>query len=343
MRNQEQERLAPDMISGDRRPINTDPREQPQREGWQFGGAVAPAPRQKRNPWYWMIVGVVILVVIFGGLSVAGLLLSRTVTETRTFSVSAQPALVLTEGNGSVHLQSGPAGQITVVAHKHIFAGNTDQVAIHYTLSGDDKTLTVSTDDGNNGLINLFSWNVGVDFDVTAPGATNLNVKTGNGSVESHGITGQMQLSSGNGSISTDGGSGQITLTAGNGSIQATGVNGLMTIQAGNGSVTVLNARASGASTFHSGNGSITFSGSLDANNGNYLFDTGNGSIDLTLPAATSMRLHSSIGNGSFTSDFPGVPSLQNGGILDIAVGSAPFALVTLHDGNGSIQLYQGG
>jgi DUF4097 and DUF4098 domain-containing protein YvlB len=286
-----------------------------------------------------MGIGVLTLVVILGGLTVAGILLSTTITETRTFTVSDPPSLVLTNGNGSVHITSGPAGKMTVVAHKHVFNGDSSQIPITYDLSSDGTTLTISVDDGHFG-INLFSWNIGVDFDITVPATTNLNVKAGNGSVDARGVNGSMQLSSGNGSVSTDGGTGQIALSAGNGSIRASGISGQMTMEAGNGSMTIFNARASGTSTFHAGNGSITFSGSLDANNGSYIFDAGNGTIDLTLPVETAMQLHATIGNGSFQSDFPGVPS-QDGGTLVVAVGQAPFAQVTLHAGNGSIHLHQ--
>ncbi len=326
------------MLAGDRRPINTDPREQPQRQGWQ-PAPLAPVPPRRRNPWAWMGIGVLTLVVIFGSLVAAGALLSTTITETRTFSVGDPPALVLTNGNGSVHITGGPAGQMTVVAHKHVFRGDSSQIPITYDLSSDGKTLTVNVEDGHFG-IDLFSWNIGVDFDVTVPTTANLNIKAGNGSVDARGVTGSMQLSSGNGGVSTDGGSGQVSLSAGNGSIQASGISGQLTFEAGNGSMNISNARASGTSTFHAGNGSITFSGSLDANNGSYIFDAGNGSIDLTLPADTAMQLHATIGNGSFQSDFPGVPS-QDGGTLTVAVGQAPFAQVTLHSGNGSIHLHQ--
>ena len=127
--------------------MNTDPREQPQWPGQP--PFMARPPQRGHSPWFWTGVSLVILVVIFGGLFTASVLLTTTVTETRNFSVGAQPTLVVNNGNGSVHVFNGPAGQISVVARKRVFEGNSDQPAIHYDLSSDQKTLTITADDGS--------------------------------------------------------------------------------------------------------------------------------------------------------------------------------------------------
>jgi uncharacterized iron-regulated membrane protein len=265
-----------------------------------------------------MIVGIVIVAVILGGLSIVSLAFTKTVTETKTFAVGNQPTLILNDGNGSVHVERGPADQITIVAHKHFPSYQSDELQVQYKQDSASNTVTVSTDE--NGF-SLFSFPIWANFDVTIPSQTNMNIKTGNGSVDVHDISGQIALSSGNGSVT------------------ASTISGQMTMHSGNGSITITGSQASGASTFEDGNGSIDFTGSLDRN-GTYVFTTGNGSIDLTLPANASFHVQATTGNGSTDTEFPGL--LNNHGTLVGDVGSAPFAQLTMHTGNGSIHLHQG-
>ena len=320
MSYQEQRIGAPETGYGDPRPFNTDPREQPQQPVGPFVGMGRP-PQRGRSPWYWMIVGIVIVAVILGGLAVANLVLTKTVTETKTFSVGSQPTLILTDGNGSVHVTRGQANQITIVAHKHFHTYQNDAIQIHYEQSSDGNTLTVQADENSGFNINLFDFSIWSDFDVTVPGQANLNIKTGNGSVDAHDISGQIALSSGNGSIA------------------AGTISGQMTIHSGNGSITIIDGQASGASTFEDGNGSITFNGTLTPQ-GTYLFTSGNGSIDLTLPASASFHVQATTGNGSTDTDFSELLNTNRTLVGD--VGRAPFAQLTMHTGNGSIHLHKG-
>ena len=319
MSYQEQELRTPESAYGERRPINTDPREQPQQPVAPFVGMGRP-PQSRHSPWYWMIVGIVIVAVILGGLAIANLALTKTITETKTFAVGNQPALVLSDGNGSVHVERGPANQITIVARKHVPSYQSDELQVQYKQDSASNTVTVTAEE--NGInLSLLSFNIWADFDVTVPSQTNLNIKSGNGSVDAHDISGQIALSSGNGSVT------------------ASAISGQMTMHSGNGSITITDGQASGASTFEDGNGSIDFTGSLDRN-GTYIFTTGNGSIDLTLPANASFHVQATTGNGSADSEFPGL--LNNNGTLVGEVGSAPFAQLTMHTGNGSIHLHKG-
>jgi hypothetical protein len=293
--------------------FNTDPREQPQ---WPNGQPpfTARPPQQKSHPLRWLGVSVIILVVVFGGLVSANLLLRHTVTETKTFAVGSTPTLVVNNSNGDVHITNGSTNQITVVARKQVFLGDSNQLPVHYDLSSDQQTLTISVDDSIS--FGWFNWNQGVDFDVTVPDQAGLNVHTGNGNLEATGITGQIKLDTGNGNI------------------QASGLDGALTLHSGNGDITARQTNASGTSTFKTGNGSIDYQGTLEATNGSYLFTTGNGDIDLTLPANASFQVSYETGNGSTDSDF----ALGSDG----KVGNGPYAQVTLHSGNGSIHLHQG-
>ncbi|HEU5199899.1 MAG TPA: hypothetical protein VFU32_09690, partial [Ktedonobacterales bacterium] len=197
MSYQEQELRTPESAYRDRRPINTDPREQPQQSVGPFAGMGRP-PQQRHSPWYWMIVGIVMVAVILGGLAVASLALTKTITETKTFAVGDQPTLVLSDGNGSVQVERGPAHQITIVAHKHVPSYQDDELQVQYRQDSTGNTVTVNADE-NGFSLGLFGFNIWANFDVTVPSQANVNIKTGNGSVDVHDISGQIALSSGNG------------------------------------------------------------------------------------------------------------------------------------------------
>jgi hypothetical protein len=341
MSHQEQPFADPGVASRDRRPINTDPREQPQGQAMP-PPIMARPPRPGHSPWFWMGVSVVILVVIFGGLASVGALLRHDITTTKTFTIGNQPGLVLTAHSGDVHIVGGPAGHITVVARQLVFIGNNDTIPVHYNLSSDHNTLTVSVDSSPTFV--FFSASSGIDFDVTVPSQTILNVQTSSGDITTQGVNGPMSLTASSGDITTDGGSGQISLTTSSGDIKASNSSGQMTLSASSGDITATNARASGRSSFQTSSGDITYRGSL-APNGSYDFHASSGDIDLTLPGSSALQVQATTNSGSIDSDFSGVNVLHGNGSGALAsgtVGSAPYAHITLQTSSGNIHLRQG-
>ncbi len=303
---------------------------------------MARPPQQGHSPLAWLGISIVLLVVIFGGLATAAALLTHQVTTTKTFSVGNQPKLVVTSDAGYVHIVSGPAGQITVVARQHIFWGNNNQLPIRYEQSSDRNMVTVSVE--QEMTFGFFSLNFreGIDFDVTVPSQTALNIHTHSGDITSSGITGQMTLGSDSGSITTDNGSGQVTLTTDSGSIHASNISGQMTLTTDSGSITVSNASASGSSTFHTDSGSITYEGTL-APNGTYDFMTDSGSIDVTLPGSAAFHVQANTDSGSIDSAFSEVTVLRGDsqGLASGTAGSAPYAQITIETDSGDIRLHK--
>lgn len=341
---------------GDSRPINTDPREQPgytppvfntdprEQPQWQPMPApiMARPPQTGRSPWFWMGVSVVILVVIFGGLASASALLTHTITQTKTFNVGSRPGLVLTNNSGDVHIVSGPAGQITVVARQRVFIGSNDPLPVQYTLDSVGDTLTVSAD--NTATFVVFSGSSGIDFDVTVPSQTILNVQTSSGDITAQGVTGKMFLTTSSGDITTNGGSGQITLGTDSGDIHASNISGQMTLTTSSGSITATNASASGASIFQTDSGDIHFSGSL-ADTGTDRLKADSGSITLTLSNDTAFQVQASTDSGNIHSEFAGVNVSRGDSSGASAIGrvgsGSSFAQVTIQTDSGDINLHR--
>lgn len=88
------------------------------------------------------------------------------------------------------------------------------------------------------------------------------------------------------------------------------------------------------------GNGQITYRGGL--NHGDYAFAVGNGTIELTLPAASQFALKASVGNGGIHTDFPVAGATPNARVVTGRVGTDPAASIAAFTGNGEINIRRG-
>lgn len=347
MMNQEQSFANPETaysgaVAGDRRPINTDPREQPQWQPMPMPGMARP-PQQTNRSLRWLGVSVIMLVVIFGGLFSASLLLTHDITTTKAFTVGDAPKLVLTAHSSDIHIVRGPTNQITVVTRQQTFVGDNNQVPVHYDLSADTNTLTMTTDEQNPVTIG-FGINRGIDFEVTVPQQTILSVQTSSGDITALGIEAPMSLTTSSGDITTDGGSGQVTLTATSGDIKASNLSGQMTLSTRSGDVTAINANATGSSSFQTSSGDVTFQGTL-ADGGSYTFHTSSGDVDMTLPGTAAFEFQAYTQSGDITSDFEEIAINSHSsqasalGTVGQKPANANYAQITAQTNSGDIRL----
>ncbi len=347
MSNLEQHFADPGTVAGDRRPINTDPREQPQ---WppatmSMPGMAQP-PQQQVHSLRWLGISVILLVVIFGGLFSVRLLLTHTITTTKTFTMGNQPALALIAHSSDIHISSGASKQMTVVTRQQTFVGNNNTAPVHYAQSADRNMVTVTVDEQNPAPFG-FGINPSLDFEVTVPPQTELRVQVSSGDITAEGVGGPMSLTASSGDITTDGGSGQVTLTTSSGDITASNISGQLTLSTRSGDVKAIDAAASGNSSFETSSGAITYEGTL-ADGGSYGFHTGSGDIDLTLPGNAIFHIEASTQSGDISSDFPGVAiqRINSGGLANGSTGQPPagatIAQISAHTNSGDIDLRRG-
>jgi hypothetical protein len=283
----------------------------PPQQGYYPGPGVA--PRRRRGPWLGYLIAFIIILVLCAGGSIVGTLLGfgigmggsfrNSVTEpVRTFTVSANPALVLTSNAGSVTVNRGSDNRIIVQAKKFAsFGGNLNNIQINYSQSG--NTLTVATN--SSGTFNFFNA-TSVDFVITVPNTTDLQLNTNAGSIDVNGVNGKMSLVSNAGTI----GATQSSLT--------------------------------GNSMFKTNAGSINFNGSIGST-GTYDFETNAGSIDMTLTGNPSFNLNANTDVGSITTSFPVTVNRNSAGATaNGVVGASPQATLTLKTNAGSIDLNRG-
>ncbi|MFL5653542.1 MAG: hypothetical protein ACJ8CB_05120 [Ktedonobacteraceae bacterium] len=254
---------------------------------------------------FWIIIALIVLATAVAGVDAAFAIFQHTTIETHTYTVSAQPTLVINDDTGSITIQRGSTNSaITISAIKHLRAfGIGSPPTIRYNQNGNTVTATAHSNDSFSGL-----GSNNVDFAVTIPSNANLQVHTDTGLVTVNGISGIMSLTTNTGSINAT----QVTL--------------------------------SGHSMLTGTGGSIVFAGSIEPG-GLYQFVTGTGSLNVTLPGNSSFQLDARTNTGSLNNNFVSVNVQHANTIGYEArgnVGASATARVILKTNTGSIDLNKG-
>jgi hypothetical protein len=224
--------------------------------------------------------------------------------------------------NKHLHGSSNDWTYTVLTTPKLVINDNAGSIRIHTdsdSRSGNAVTIHVdkSSDSSANPSINFNKESSTIVIDATQSGAkdnsVDIDITTPNVS-----------------SMSIDGVTGNINAHTGNGSINADHITGQAILSTGHGSVNVSDSQLSGTSSLTNNDDDIHYNGSLDVN-GTYKFSTGNGSIDVTLPEDSSFNLIANSGNGPVNNDFG-----------SNTVGSGTRPSLTLHTGNGSIEIHKG-
>jgi Putative adhesin len=166
----------------------------------------------------------------------------------------------------------------------------------------------------------------------------NVNVHTGDGSVKAYSLSGGIDLHTNDGSITVDGLKGEIRLRTGDGSIEARNLDGKVEADSGDGHIRLV-GRFDGLNV-KTGDGSVdtrVLPGSKMA--ATWTIRTGDGSVDLTLPSDFQTSIDASTGDGRISLGIPVTVegTFSNSQIHGKMNGGGPQ--LTIHTGDGSIRL----
>jgi len=232
-----------------------------------------------------------------------------------------------------------------------ISTGDTKQVELRVIYEGYklDKNLTiVSRQEGDQVEVSArahggigFSWGINhrtLRVEVHMPREADLNVETGDGSVEAQAITGSLDIHTGDGHIRVDGAHGDIRLRTGDGSIEGRDLDGKVDADTGDGHVT-LEGRFD-ALNIKTGDGSVTArvgAGSKLATG--WKIHTGDGSVDVSLPGDLQANIDASTNDGRISLGIPVTVegTFSNSRISGKMNGGGQQLLI--HTGDGSIHL----
>jgi DUF4097 and DUF4098 domain-containing protein YvlB len=219
----------------------------------------------------------------------------------RTYAVSGKANVHIQTNDGAVRVSTWEGKQIE--AHIETVGWRIDdsEVRIVERQNGDRLDLEARVPD--------FRWNAGfrrhsLRIDVRVPVESDLNIRTGDGSVETGNNVGAVEIHTGDGHIRVSRARGLVRLSTGDGHIEADGLDGQLDASSGDGHIQIegrfdlLNLKTN--------DGRIdtrVLKGSRMASN--WSVRTGDGDLTLRLPGDFQADLIAHTGDGSIHMDFP--------------------------------------
>ena len=253
---------------------------------------------------------------------------------TKSYTISGRAHVRVDTNDGAVRITTGDSKQIEF---RVIYDGYKldKNLSINSRQDGDQVELSARVHNSN-----FFNWNVHktLRLEVHMPREADVNVETGDGSVEAQALTGNLNIHTGDGHIRVDGARGDIRLRTGDGSIEGRDLDGRLDADTGDGHVTVegrfdalniktsdgsINARASAGSKMGSG----------------WTIRTGDGSVDMTLPGDLQANIEASTNDGRISL---GIPVTVEGTFSTSKISgkmNGGGQQLTIHTGDGSIHL----
>jgi hypothetical protein len=215
--------------------------------------------------------------------------------QEKRFTVQGKPELKVSTFDGPIEVRPWDQPEVLVVIERRAATREAaERIDMMIDQDGDRITVAVRHPD------HAFDWARGgrsARLIVSAPATSDLNARSGDGSVDVEGITGHIEVFTGDGSIRGNRLAGELKLATGDGSIRVSEASGTLTAQTGDGSVNVEGA-LSGV-TVRTGDGTVTLVASPgSATTDDWTISTGDGSVTLELPDAFSADLDAHTGDG---------------------------------------------
>ncbi len=197
----------------------------------------------------------------------------------RTLPASSATDVYVATGSGRIHIYPGSDSELHVKAHIHAgwnAGGDIDermrQISSNPPISQSGNQIHIGeVPSSQRALYN----NITIDYEISAPRAVALNLRsgsgdvevdnvgrflkgeTGSGSIRAHGIAGPADLHTGSGDVELQqAGPGEVKASTGSGSIRINGLAGALTARTGSGDIEA-NGALMGPSHLQSGSGSI--------------------------------------------------------------------------------------
>ena len=212
----------------------------------------------------------------------------------KTYTVSGHARVRVQTDDGAVRVSTGDIKQVEI---RVVYSGYAlDKNLRVSTSQNGDSVEVVAKTMGNWG----FHWGMNhtsLRVEVHMPKDADLEVASGDGSVEADSINGNMDVKTGDGHITVQGARGDIRLHTGDGSIEGRELDGKVEASSGDGHINIEGRFDS--LIIRTGDGSVTArarGGSKVQSEWN--IKTGDGSVDLELPGELQANLDASTHDG---------------------------------------------
>jgi DUF4097 and DUF4098 domain-containing protein YvlB len=272
---------------------------------------------------------------------------------TKSYTISGRAQVRVDTNDGAVRVSTGDSKQV--------------EFRVEYQGYELNKNLRVdSRQDGDSVQINArvtghwgFSWggnHRNLRIEVRMPNDADLQIDTGDGSVDTQSVSGRLKIHTGDGSVKAQAVNGDVDIDTGDGSITLEGAKGEIRLHTGDGHIDARNL--DGRLDANSGDGHIkidgrldslmvkTGDGSIDARiepgsklTGGWNIRTGDGSVDVVLPSDLQANIDASTNDGRISL---GIPLTVEGNFSNSQIHgkmNGGGQSLTIHTGDGSIRL----
>jgi DUF4097 and DUF4098 domain-containing protein YvlB len=219
-----------------------------------------------------------------------------TQTIEETFECPDSARLSLSNIRGSVNIQAGEGGKISVVARKQLNTGDEENTIIELSQTN-DGTVKVNTRYNHKGFRFFRKWvPCKVDYEVRVPEKCSLKVRGVSNSANIEGINGIHDISSVSGDVKIRGLTGELTLKTVSGDVQGEMLSGPVRLKTVSGDIKLIKSDISKIT-------GKTVSGDMlvetPLGNGPYDFNSVSGDIKLYLPSLRGATVTSSSLSGN--------------------------------------------
>lgn len=218
----------------------------------------------------------------------------------RSYPVQGRPELVVKADDASVRVEAAAAPEIGVQVTTEGWRIGSGGVTVEESRDGNRVEIEVRRPRGLGFSVRHRS----IAVVVSLPSPADLEVRTGDGSIDASPLAGHFTLTTGDGNITADGLEGEIQLNTGDGSLRATNLSGQLTVHTGDGNMDVRGRFE--ALDLHTGDGNIE----AVAEEGSrvqsaWSLGSGDGNITLRVPADLGAELDAHTGDGHIDLERP--------------------------------------
>ena len=235
-------------------------------------------------------------------LAVAGMLAPAAQADevVKTFTVTGHARVRVQTDDGNVRVSTGDIKQVEVRVEYSGYKLDHD-LHVDATQSGDTVQVTAKTSGFH---VSFGIRHTDIRVEIHMPKDADLEVNTGDGSVEADSINGELDVHTGDGHINVQGAKGNIRLHTGDGHIEGRDLDGRADITTGDGHVNI--EGRFDALNIKTGDGSVTARvGHGSKVSSPWNIHTGDGSVDLDLPGDLQANLDASTHDGRISLGFP--------------------------------------
>jgi DUF4097 and DUF4098 domain-containing protein YvlB len=248
-----------------------------------------------------LLVRVSAIAAVAGILALGSATLARSEEVNKTFSVTGHARVRVETDDGAVRVSTGDIKQVEIRVLYSGYKLDRD-LRVSTTQSGDEVQVVAKTMSGS-----FWNWGVrhtSLRVEIHMPKDADLNVRTGDGSVEADSVNGNVEVATGDGSITVQGARGNIRFHTGDGSIEARGLDGRVDASSGDGHIN-LEGRFDGLN-IKTGDGSVTArAGAGSKMNAAWSVYTGDGSVDMQIPGDLQADIDASTHDGHISLGLP--------------------------------------